>query len=52
MEIEAIIAGIGALVGFGLAVPVLIQFVNNVSRNMSLTNTASSEEISKTAKSS
>jgi len=50
MEIDAIIAGIGALVGFGIAIPILLQYVNNVSRNMSLGNTAATEEISKVAK--
>jgi hypothetical protein len=49
-EILAIFTPIAALVGVGLTIPILVQFVNNVSRNMSLTNTNSTEEISKTSR--
>jgi len=45
-----VMASISALVGFSLAIPVLVQFVNNVSRNMSQTNTNVTEEITKLGK--
>jgi hypothetical protein len=49
-DVIAIFTPIAALVGFGLTIPVLVQFVNNVSRNMSQANVNTSEEISKIAK--
>lgn len=45
--IMTVITAIGALFGIGLSVPILTQFVNNVSRNMSQTNANVTEEISK-----
>lgn len=41
---------IGAIIGVGITLPLLIQFVNGVSRNISLTNQNMTEEISKSAK--
>jgi hypothetical protein len=48
-SILIVFVAISALVGFGITIPVLLQFVNNVSRNMSLTNTNSTEAIKDTA---
>ena len=50
MAIEEVIMGLGALVGVGIAIPILLQFVANVSRNMALSNVAASEEQAKTAR--
>jgi len=50
MAIEEVFVGIGTIVGFGIAIPLLIQYVARVSANISLGATASSEETSKVAR--
>ena len=47
---STVFLAIGAIIGVGIALPLLIQFVNGVSRNISLTNQNMTEEISKSAK--
>ena len=50
MVLDEIIVAIGALVGLGIAIPILLQFVSTVSRNMAQSNVAASEEQAKTAR--
>lgn len=45
-----IIVLIGTIFGLGITLPILLQFVNGVSRNISLTNQNSTEEISKSSR--
>ena len=49
MALEEVALALGALVGVIVVIPVSLQFVANVSRNMALSNVASSEEQSKIA---
>jgi len=49
MAIEEIFTMVGVIVGFGIAIPLLVQFVARVSANIALGATASSEETSRIA---
>jgi len=49
MAIEEIFTMVGVIVGFGIAIPLLVQFVARVSANIALGATASSEEQSRVA---
>ena len=50
MALEEVAMALGALVGVIVVIPVSLQFVANVSRNMALSNVAASEEQAKTAR--
>ena len=50
MAFEEVALALGALVGVVVVVPMALQFVANVSRNMAQSNVAASEEQAKTAR--
>ena len=50
MVLEEVAIGLGALVAVIVVLPVSLQFVANVSRNMAQSNVAAAEEQAKTAR--
>jgi len=50
MAMEEVFTMLGVIIGFGIGIPLIIQFVTRVSANMSLGATASSEETAKVAR--
>ena len=50
MEILDVVVPLVTFAAVALSVPLLVQFTNNVSRNMSQTDTNVTEEITKVAK--